>query len=60
MDYMGNIEQNVGRYAFYTSQHDIPIWFSEWSDGVRHETTGGSQFSKYGSNAYSVRCIKED
>jgi hypothetical protein len=58
MDYMGNIQQNVGRYAFYTSQRDVPVWFSEWSNGVRIETTGGSQFAKYGSNAYSARCIK--
>jgi hypothetical protein len=60
MDYMGNIQPNVGRYAFYTSQHDIPIWFSEWSGGIRLETSGGTNLSKYGSNAYSVRCIKED
>jgi hypothetical protein len=62
MDYMGNIDLNVGRYAFYTSQRDIPIWYSEWANGVRRETSGGSQLSKEGagSNAYSVRCIKED
>jgi len=60
MDYLGDIQQDVGRYAFYTSQQDIPIWYSEWAKGVRHETTGGNQLSKYGSNTYSVRCIKED
>jgi hypothetical protein len=59
MDYLGNIQLGVGRYGFYTSQRDIPIWYSEWGDAVRYETSGGSQFSKYGSNAYSARCIKE-
>jgi hypothetical protein len=60
MDYMGDIKLDAGRYAFYTSQKDIPIWFSEWANGVRYETTGGNQMSKYGSNTYSIRCIKED
>jgi hypothetical protein len=59
MDYLGNIQLGVGRYGFYTSQRDIPVWYSEWGDAVRYETSGGNQLSKYGSNAYSARCIKE-
>ncbi|MDR2910243.1 MAG: fibrobacter succinogenes major paralogous domain-containing protein [Bacteroidales bacterium] len=60
VDYIGSVVPDVARFAFYTSQKDIPIWFSEWANGTRYETTGGSQLSKYGSNTYSVRCIKED
>jgi hypothetical protein len=59
IDYTGTFVNGVGRYAFYTAQYDIPVWYSEWKDGKRWETTGGSQTSKFGSNAYSVRCIKD-
>ncbi|MDR2936398.1 MAG: hypothetical protein LBU80_03545 [Rikenellaceae bacterium] len=59
VDYLGHLVPDVARFAFYTSQYDIPIWFSEWANGRRYETTGGNQLSKYGSNAYSIRCIKE-
>jgi hypothetical protein len=58
VDYRGTLIPDVARFAFYTSQKDIPVWFSEWSNGKRYETTGGL-LSKYGSNAYSARCIKD-
>jgi hypothetical protein len=59
MDYLGRYQPSVGMYAFYTSQKDIPLWYSRWADGVRYETTGGSENSKFASSAISVRCIQE-
>jgi hypothetical protein len=59
VDTGGGVMSGVARFGFYTAQYDIPVWYSEWSGGKRHETTGGSQTSKFGSNAYSVRCIKD-
>jgi hypothetical protein len=60
VDKDGVMHHDEGVYAFYTSQADIPIWFSRWADGVRYETTGGSKTTMNAANTYSVRCQKED
>jgi hypothetical protein len=60
VDYDGKVVPDLASFAFYTSQKDIPIWYSRWQDGERYVTSGGSQYARNGSNAYSVRCVKED
>jgi hypothetical protein len=59
VEWDGSVVLGVASFAFYTSQKDIPFWFSRWENGMRYVTSGGNQATKNGSNAYSVRCIKE-
>ncbi len=60
VDYTGSIVPDMGVFMFYTSQQDVPVWYSKWADGTRYETTGGNQLSKFAANAASVRCVRED